>query len=83
MDPDKKAPELFATVELMQGARKAFTSPPVRVDKLGTGRPNMAAFNFQVPLARLAPGEYVSQVDVFDNLGQKFAFPRNSLVVVP
>ena len=34
-------------------------------------------------LARLEPGEYISQVDVIDELGRKFAFPRQSLVLLP
>jgi len=83
MDPDRKTPDVFASLDLLQGARKAFTSRPVRVNQLATSRPGVAAFNFQVPMARLNPGEYISQVNVIDELGQKFAFPRTSLVVLP
>jgi VWFA-related protein len=83
VDPDRKTPDVLASLELMQGARKAFVSPPVRVNKLAASRPGVAAFSFQVPLARVAAGEYVSQVDVIDALGKKFAFPRNTLVVLP
>jgi VWFA-related protein len=83
MDPDRKTPDLIASLELVQGARKAFVSQPTRVNKLGTTRPGVVAFNFQVPLARMAAGEYTSQVDVIDELGKKFAFPRNTLVVLP
>ena len=74
---------MFASLDLLQGARKAFTSRPVRVNQLGTTRPGVAAFNFQVPMAGMNPGEYISQVNVIDELGQKFAFPRTSLVVLP
>ena len=83
MDPDRKMPDVIASVELMQGARKAFVSRPIRVTQLGTSRPGVAAFDFQVPLARLTPGEYISQVDVIDEYGKKFAFPRNTMVVLP
>jgi VWFA-related protein len=83
LDPDQKTPSLTADLQLMQGARKAFTSQPVRLNKLATSRPGVAPFSFQIPLARLQPGEYVSQVDVIDELGRKFAFPRSSLVVLP
>ena len=56
----------------------------MRVDKLATSRPRrVAPFSFQIPLNRLQPGEYISQVDVIDQLGQKFAFPRSSLVILP
>jgi VWFA-related protein len=83
VDPDRKTPDVYAGIELMQGARKAYTSQPVRVNKLATNRPGVAPFSFQIPLARLQPGEYVSQVDVIDELGHKFAFPRNSIVLLP
>jgi VWFA-related protein len=82
-DPDRKAPNLMAAVEFFQGSRKAFTSQPQRVNRLLMARPGTAAFQFQVPLARLAPGEYTAQVDAIDELGKKFAFPRNSLVLLP
>ncbi|MEQ1884436.1 MAG: VWA domain-containing protein [Bryobacteraceae bacterium] len=82
-DTENKTPNLFATVELLQGARKAFTSAPVRVNQMLTSRPGVAAFQFDVPMSRLNPGEYISQVNVVDPLGQKFAFPRNTLVVLP
>ena len=37
----------------------------------------------QIPLARLAAGQYVSQVNVIDENGRRFAFPRNSMVLLP
>jgi len=83
VDPEQKTSNVYAAIELLQGARKAFTSRPVRVDKLSTSRPGVATFSFEIPLNRLQPGEYISQVDVIDQLGQKFAFPRSSLVVLP
>ncbi len=83
IDPEQKTSNVFAAIELLQGARKVFTSRPVRVDKLTTSRPGVAPFSFEIPLNRLQPGEYISQVDVIDQLGQKFAFPRSSMVVLP
>jgi VWFA-related protein len=80
---DQKIPNVYAAIELLQGARKVYTSRPVRVDKLATSRPGVAPFSFQIPLNRLHPGEYISQVDVIDELGHKFAFPRSSLVILP
>ncbi len=80
---EQKASNVYAAIELLQGARKVFTSRPVRIDKLTTSRPGVAPFSFEIPLNRLQPGEYISQVDVIDQLGQKFAFPRSSMVVLP
>jgi VWFA-related protein len=84
-DPDRKTPSLAAQLELLQGARKVFSSQPVRLTALGStsNRPGVASLSFQVPLNRIPPGQYVSQVNVVDENGRKFAFPRNSLVLLP
>jgi hypothetical protein len=83
LDPDRKAPSVTAELELLQGARKAFESRPLRLNKLGTARPGVTPFSFQIPLARLQAGQYISQVNVIDELGRKFAFSRNSIVLLP
>lgn len=83
IDPEQKTSNVYAEIELLQGARKVLTSRPVRVDKLSSSRPGVAPFSFEIPLNRLQPGEYIFQVDVIDQLGQKFAFPRSSMVVLP
>jgi len=82
MDPDRKVPSLTAEVELIAGGRRVFTSAPVRLNKLVDKRPGVAQFSFQIPLAKLAPGQYISQVNVIDETGHKFAFPRNEIVLL-
>lgn len=82
VDPDRKVPSLSAEVELIAGGRRAFTSAPVRQNKLVDKRPGVAQFSFQIPLAKLAPGQYISQVNVIDETGRKFAFARNEIVLL-
>ena len=82
-DPTAKTPSLSAQVELLQGARKAFSSMPLRQEKLVPNRPGVTAFSFQVPLAKLAAGQYTAQMNVIDEAGKRFAFPRNSIIVLP
>jgi len=82
-DPTAKTPSLSAQVELLQGARKAFSSPPLRQEKLVPNRPGVTAFSFQVPLAKLPAGQYTAQMNVIDEVGKRFAFPRNSIIVLP
>src|SRR6266403_3017823 len=82
MDADRKVPSLSAEVDLFLGARKVLSSAPVRLNKLGTNRPGVAPFSFAIPLAKLAPGQYVSQVNVIDETGKKFAFPRSEIVLL-
>jgi len=82
MDDAAKAPSLSAEFDLLAGAKKIYGSAPLRVTKLGTSRPGVAQFMFQVPLAKVPQGQYVSQVDVIDETGKKFAFPRSEVVVL-
>jgi VWFA-related protein len=82
LDPDRKTPSLTADVELLLGGRKIYTSPPARVTKLATARPGVAPFSFQIPLSKLPPGQYVAQIDVIDETGRKFAFPRSEIVLL-
>jgi VWFA-related protein len=82
-DAIAKTPSLSAQVELLQGARKAFSSMPMHQDKLIPNRPGVTAFSFQVPLAKLSAGQYTAQMNVIDEAGKRFAFPRNSIIVLP
>ena len=82
-DPERKIPNVTAELTLFQGARKAFESNPIQVTQLSPNRPNVLPMQFQVPLAKLNAGSYTAQVNVVDELGRKFAFPRNTLVLLP
>jgi VWFA-related protein len=82
-DATSKTPSLSAQVELLQGARKAFSSMPDRQVKLVPNRPGVTSFNFQIPLAKMAAGQYTAQINVIDEAGKRFAFPRSAIVVLP
>jgi len=61
---------------------KAFEVGPVDATRLAATRPGAVPVQIQVPLKDLAPGHYICQIDVIDQLGRKFAFPRAPLVVI-
>jgi hypothetical protein len=44
-------------------------------------RPEAVPVALQVPLQGIAPGRYTCQIDIVDEVGRKFAFPRVSLIV--
>jgi hypothetical protein len=48
---------------------------------LAATRPNAVPVELQVPLKGLAPGRYTCQLNVIDEVGRKFAFPRQALAV--
>ena len=59
----------------------AFQSAPIEASQTVSTRPNAVPVQLQVPLKGLAPGRYVCQLNVIDEVGRKFAFPRANLVV--
>jgi VWFA-related protein len=79
---EQKKPALVAELELLQGGRKVFASQPIRKNDLAASRLATVPFQFQIPLSRLNPGEYIAQVSVIDSQGRKFAFPRGAIVVL-
>ena len=64
-----------------QKGAKAFEVPTIAFTQLSTTRPETVPVNIQVPLKDIAPGRYICQVNVVDEAGRKFAFPRAALVV--
>jgi VWFA-related protein len=66
-----------------QKGAKAFEIGPLAESQIAATRPETVPVKFQVPLKDLAPGRYVCQINVIDEVGRKFAFPRAPLVVVP
>ena len=75
-DPESKNAKVTAELDLFQGAKKAFQSSPIEVTRMAPNRPNVLPMQFQVPLSKLAAGSYTAQVNIVDDLGGKFAFPR-------
>ncbi len=49
---------------------------------LNAKRPGVIPLRLQTLLKSLPAGQYVCQVNVIDQLGHKFAFPRSSIVVL-
>jgi hypothetical protein len=60
---------------------KAFEAGPVHAAALAGTRPNAVPVQLQVPLKGLASGRYTCQINVIDEVGRKFAFPRSAMVV--
>lgn len=60
---------------------KAFEVAPLEMTQLADTRPDAVPVKLQIPLKDLAPGEYTCQINVVDQVGRKFAFPRTQLVI--
>ena len=72
-----------ADLALFDGSRKVLETAPVRVNRLDAKRANTIPLRLQASLKDLKPGKYVCQVNIVDELGRKFAFPRTPVVLLP
>jgi len=72
-----------ADLALFDGSRKVLETAPVRVNRLDAKRANTIPLNLQASLKDVKPGKYVCQVNLIDELGRKFAFPRTPVVLLP
>ena len=72
VDPDRKLPNVAATLALYRGKIKVYESQPLRMMELGA-KAHSIPFQMQVALDKMLPGSYTGQVNVIDQTGQKFA----------
>jgi VWFA-related protein len=70
---------VLTSIEFLSGGIKVYETPLVAVDALNDPLRNAVAFQFDVPLAQLKPGNYICQVNVIDDAGGSFTFPRTAL----
>ncbi len=71
-----------ASLALYKDNKKIFESPAVRANKLNDSREGTLPVWLQIPLASIAPGKYDCQVNLIDDFGRKFAFPRTSMAIL-
>jgi VWFA-related protein len=82
-DPDNpRARRVAVSMSLFnQKGQKAFEAGPLKATQVASTRPNAVPVQLLVPLKTLAPGRYMCQINVIDEVGRKFAFPRAAMVV--
>ncbi|MBS1801423.1 MAG: VWA domain-containing protein [Acidobacteria bacterium] len=73
------AVKVLTNIEFLSGGVKVYETPLVEADTVNVPDREAVAFQFDVPLAQLKPGTYVCQVNVIDDAGGSFSFPRLAL----
>ena len=73
--------KLLTNVAFFRGKTQAYQTPLVENSDLGAPDRHAAVFQLDVPLTQLKPGFYTCQVNVIDDAGGKFVFPRLGLLV--
>ncbi len=82
-DPkDGKARKVRVSMSMFnKKGMKAFEIGPLDETRVADTRPEAVPVQFQIPLKDFPPGEYQCQINVVDQVGRKFAFPRAPLVI--
>jgi VWFA-related protein len=85
-DPAKSADKkdsihLLTNIEFFRGKVKVYETPLVEAQHLNASDRKAASFQFEVPMKALNPGWYTCQVNVIDDAGAAFAFPRTQVLV--
>lgn len=75
------AVKVLTSIEFLSGGVKIYETPLVSADAVNVPDRDAVAFQFDVPLAQLKPGTYICQVNVIDDAGGSFSFPRLALRV--
>lgn len=73
--------DLLSSLELIQGSVKVYETPMVQAKTINVDGRNAVAIELDVPLSGLKPGPYVCQLNVIDDAGGSFAFPRFAVLV--
>jgi VWFA-related protein len=74
---------VLTSIEFLLGGVKVYETPMVEADAINIPERDAVGFQFDVPLTGLKPGTYVCQVNVIDDAGGTFTFPRMALRVTP
>jgi hypothetical protein len=75
------AVRVLPSIQFMSGGVKVYETPMVEADAINAPERGAVAFQFDVPLTQLKPGTYVCQVNVIDDAGGSFSFPRMALMI--
>ncbi|GAA3755316.1 VWA domain-containing protein [Terriglobus aquaticus] len=74
---------VLTSVEFLQNGAKVLETPLVSTDVLNEPERGAVGFTFDVPLTGLKPGDYICQVNVIDDVGGAFTFPRLAMRILP
>jgi VWFA-related protein len=75
------AVKLLTNIEFVNNGTKVFETALVTATAVNDAEKNAVVFQFDVPLTQLKPGTYICQVNVIDDAGGSFMFPRLALKV--
>ncbi|HZU09924.1 MAG TPA: VWA domain-containing protein [Pseudacidobacterium sp.] len=72
---------VMTSIEFLSNGLKVFETPMVQATQINEPSRDAVAFQFDVPLTDLKPGLYTCQINVIDDAGGSFTFPRTALLI--
>jgi VWFA-related protein len=72
---------VLSSLELLQGSTKVYETPLVRAKTVNVEGRDAVAVELDVPLSALKLGSYLCQLNVIDDAGGSFSFPRFAVLV--
>jgi VWFA-related protein len=82
MPENLRRPAVEASLAVYRGDKKVLETPPVRATRLDPQRPAALPVWLELPVDKIPAGKYECQVNLIDEFGSKFAFPRSSFAIV-
>jgi len=77
------APDVQTSLAFYRKKVKVFETPVVRKTQLDAADRHAALFQLEVPADQFAPGLYMCQINIIDEVAGRFAFPRLVFFVRP
>ncbi|MDQ2950453.1 MAG: VWA domain-containing protein [Acidobacteriota bacterium] len=75
--------DVEASLAFYSSDKKVFETKPVRANRLTTNRIGTLPVRVTMPVSDIKAGKYDCQLNVIDEFGHKFAFPRMPIAVLP
>jgi VWFA-related protein len=79
--PLKGAIRVLTSIEFLQGDVKVYETKPIVAQEMTATDRHAVIFQMQVPLQTLKPGFYICQINVIDDVGGNYSFPRWPILI--
>ena len=77
----KGSVRVLTSIEFLQGESKVYETKPIVAHELGAADRKAVIFQMEIPLQSLKPGFYTCQINVIDDVGGNYAFPRWPILI--
>jgi VWFA-related protein len=77
----KGSVRVLTSIEFLQGESKVYETKPIVAHEMTAADRKAVIFQMEIPLQSLKPGFYTCQINVIDDVGGSYAFPRSLILI--